>query len=132
MNSESSNNNIRQCTSIEEVTKQVFSVPPAPPKTHVLDPDQQLDMHSLFENLGYMLTHGCEFLFGPVSVSDLSVENVALLQQYMQSFGWEFILNPDRTKQYSMILPWELQLPLHRGQGHGSGEKVTLVFQYMS
>lgn len=116
----------KSLTNMEEFVHMVFSHPPMPPKSN--QPQLELDStHEMFQFLGDFFTRGTEYLFGEnVSVSELSEKDIGLIQQYVNSFGWEFIINPQSAHDYPRALPWVLSIPLERNH---PAQRIRIVFQ---
>lgn len=85
-------------TNIQALVEQVFRVDPAPACSLGLQLESELENNSLeeqsrtvFEILASILVKGLKFKYGDdTDPRRLSANQIAVLKEYMQSFGWNF------------------------------------------
>lgn len=100
------------CDDILDIIPIVFSQPPKPPHSFRFDTDYS-SVHDLFRVLGLFLTHGISYLFGEdQNIASLSSSNILTLQQYLNSIGWQAVINPKKDMKYTNALPFMLKIPI--------------------
>jgi hypothetical protein len=106
----------RQCDDLDDMVAQMFSQPPGPPNSQVLDMSDHchsMDQSSLdrfqFRLLSHILTRGILFKYGlDTSLDNLQPENIHDIRQYMQSLGFHIWVDQEidknvRDEQYSRL-----------------------------
>lgn len=122
----SPNINTKDCEDLQGFINEFFSQPAQPAfscKFELLNDKKDMPQtdseanHFIFQLLSDIFKGGLQYLFNWDKVSELSIEQVHVMNKYMNSLGFYILLNPSKEQLElfkSSLLPYKLYLISHR------------------